>query len=304
MAAPKFRSEQSLNKTVVEGETANLRCTVFSPEPPHIKWVKRVEDLGSVQDNSSLFRVKDMNLAVLPYPAQLQLLPNETYVSTLSIPNVQRRHSGAYICVVNNPAGHLVYRFAYLEVGPSPSVRPVANGLPTHLMIGVAVAAVLLILLGYALVLLHRFHVSKGGAAPSSNGASSSLRPPPPSYPPPQLPSKEPNTPQRLLTPSSNGLYHNASAFSSQQRYVPSRSGHLRSAAVVTPTSRDYQLYDPAARVPLTQAQAQYPLGLGRWPMDEPTPQPYELDFEDSDGEHYPHQPMPLQPHPSLYSCR
>ena len=118
-------------------------------------------------------------------------------------------------------------------------------------------------------------------------------------------------------------FYANGSTNGSQ-RYIMNGTGGRRTqptnSSIVAPSSRDYQLYDAASRArstglnsALLQAHNAALAAQEASPLYEAaaTPQPYELDYDDSDSapdfypQHHPHYPpTPLQPYPSLYSCR
>lgn len=156
---------------------------------------------------------------------------------------------------------------------------PVSEQLPLHIVVGVPVALLLLMLVGYAIYFLQK-HQQK---------PSNVNRPQPPSYPPPSVPPSH---------KASSSPYRNTTNSTSTNNCPPPSSKDHHS-----PYAKDYKAYhhlDPMACVPLN---SQCP------PSDrdlyEATPQPYELHLEHSDfSDCYDGSGGRVQHYPSMYSCR
>lgn len=154
--------------------------------------------------------------------------------------------------------------------------------LPVHLIIGVPIAALILVLVAYAIYFLQRN--KQKGDDPRDQRLS---MPPPPQRPPPSLP---PGSYKAAQSPSTALHSHHT-------RYVPNRP-------YPSYKTETYHHFDPAACVPLNSSFSD----MHDRHLYETTPQPYELRWAyrpDSDYDsdiNYPNGR--LQPYPSMYSCR
>lgn len=81
-----------------------------------------MEDVTKLRENSTVISANGMDLEVLDqFKSETFERPESIFLNRLVIPRVLPHHSGVYICVVTNPAGHMVYRSAHLTVVPGRS---------------------------------------------------------------------------------------------------------------------------------------------------------------------------------------
>jgi hypothetical protein len=84
-----------------------------------LQWLKQVDDVTKLRENSTIISANGMDLEVLDqFKSETHERPESIFLNRLIIPRVMPYHSGVYICVVTNPAGHMVYRSAHLTVVP------------------------------------------------------------------------------------------------------------------------------------------------------------------------------------------
>lgn len=164
---------------------------------------------------------------------------------------------------------------------------PVNEQLSLHIVVGVPVAILLLLLVGYAIYFLQK-HQQK---------PSNANRPQPPNYPPPSVPAshKTSSSPYRNTTNSTSTNNGGMPPLTAS-----SKDAHHSSSS---PYAKDYKAYhhlDPMACVPLN---SQCP--PSERDLYEATPQPYELHLEHSDfSDCYDGSGGRVQHYPSMYSCR
>jgi hypothetical protein len=207
------------------------------------------------------------------FPQKTQRTVNNTFINELVISRVKASHSGWYICVVTNPAGHMIYKLAYLKVLNSYKRHPVTDRIPLHILVGIPIAILLLVAVGYAVWFLNRYQRKSDGlvttvlASPGAAAKGTLRRPPPPNYPPPSLPA--------AVGPPSGAVLKTYSHY------------------------KHYQHLDPLlASAPLNDSSCR--------DIYETTPQPYELNYDPRDfSDSYtelsgPHR---IQHYPSMYSC-
>ena len=121
------------NSTVVEGDAATLRCRVKSVSQPHIKWLKKLDEVDLANDEAGnlldeIQRRKVVNIYTLNNGNEkyrvLDTRPdvktaNGEFLNELEIPEAEVTDSGMYICFVTNSGfGALTYKAAFLRVLP------------------------------------------------------------------------------------------------------------------------------------------------------------------------------------------
>ena len=105
------------NKTVREGDTEVLECQVGTTEPPHIKWLRKLEPWEGGRRDA--FEFDDNNYAVIDSSQEVLQQRNNKYLSRLQLSRVTQADSGMYICFVTNRKGTFNFKGAYLTVIPS-----------------------------------------------------------------------------------------------------------------------------------------------------------------------------------------
>ena len=113
------------NSTVLEGETATLQCKVKSLNPPHLKWLKKLE-LHELNEENTL-RVGHERYRIL---STNQDVPtgNDEYLNRLVLKNTESSDSGMYICFVTNSGfGAFTYKSMNLRVLEKSMVNIVDN---------------------------------------------------------------------------------------------------------------------------------------------------------------------------------
>lgn len=132
-----------VNGTVRQGDQAVLRCQVKSVAPPHIKWLKKLEE-GEGEGEEAVSRHLDVmgygdgNVLTLNDQTRYRVLPTKPdvmtprgeFVNTLVIPLTTRRDAGMYICFVTNSGfGAMTYKSTRLRVvGEARDLAPAGGG--------------------------------------------------------------------------------------------------------------------------------------------------------------------------------
>lgn len=120
---PKLISPHPQNTTVEYGGKTSFQCRVKSIVQPHIKWLKRVEDLEAAQSINTTIEVKGQKFKVLPTTGEVLSDPNGSYLNKLVIKHASADDAGMYICLGANSMGYS-FRAAYLHVVPAGQMRP------------------------------------------------------------------------------------------------------------------------------------------------------------------------------------
>ena len=102
------------NSTVLEGETATLQCRVKSLNPPHLKWLKKLE-LHEITEENTL-RVGHERYRILNTNQDVPT-GNDEYLNKLVLIDTKPSDSGMYICFVTNSGfGAFTYKSMNLRV--------------------------------------------------------------------------------------------------------------------------------------------------------------------------------------------
>ena len=108
------------NSTVLEGETATLQCRVKSLNPPHLKWLKRLESNELLEmyetNNENTLKVGAEQYRILNTNQDVPT-GNDEYLNKLILANTEPSDSGLYICFVTNSGfGAFTYKSMNLRV--------------------------------------------------------------------------------------------------------------------------------------------------------------------------------------------
>ena len=102
------------NTTVLVGGEATLQCKVKSLEPPHIKWLKKMEPHEESAANT--LKVGADRYRILPADGDVSV-GNDEYLNKLVIERATLQSAGLYICFVTNSGfGALTYKAMTLRV--------------------------------------------------------------------------------------------------------------------------------------------------------------------------------------------
>ena len=84
-------------------DTEVLECQVGTTEPPHIKWLRKLEPPEGGRRNA--LELDDNNYAVIDSSQEVLQQRNNNYLSRLQLTRVTQADSGMYICFVTNITG-------------------------------------------------------------------------------------------------------------------------------------------------------------------------------------------------------
>ena len=121
------------NSTVLEGETATLQCRVKSLNPPHLKWLKRLESNEILEiyetNNENTLKVGSERYRILNTNQDVPT-GNDEYLNKLILANTEPSDSGLYICFVTNSGfGAFTYKSMNLRVLESSKVNIDGNSI-------------------------------------------------------------------------------------------------------------------------------------------------------------------------------
>lgn len=110
------------NDTIVEGDSAVLRCRVKALKQPHIKWLKKL-DPNEFNKEMNVVSIHTLNenerYLVLDSGPDVMIGEGE-YMNKFIINHAKVEDTGMYICFVTNSGyGALTYKSTYLRVMPS-----------------------------------------------------------------------------------------------------------------------------------------------------------------------------------------
>lgn len=153
---PEMTGSHPLNTTVEYGGTAVFQCRVKSDVPPHVQWLKKIneEDLENHAENKNIINVQNEYFRVLK-STEVMERPDGSFLNKLLIVEAKEQDSGKYICLGANTIGYS-FRSAFLTVLSKPQDHHLPSAvttLPFPIIIAVIVVSAVVLAAVVALLI-------------------------------------------------------------------------------------------------------------------------------------------------------
>ncbi|XP_076364458.1 fibroblast growth factor receptor-like 1 isoform X2 [Tachypleus tridentatus] len=160
---PKLTGEHPKNTSVELGETATFQCHVESKIPPHITWLRLLEE-SELSSQSNVIKLQGRYFKVLNSSVILRR-SDGSFISKIQLHDTQESDNGKYFCLGTNAMGYN-FRSAFLVVRPqklannrylhphhsSGSSFRQSSSLPFPIIITVAVVAIIVLFMVIILI--------------------------------------------------------------------------------------------------------------------------------------------------------